>query len=140
MSKKLLVYIILGVLLCLALAAVAFFFAPYIKTAAILATGAFLVIVARFAWLVAQKGWGWGLAMLHAWANRGKADIAEFQTGLTTLEDRIAGLEPRIKAIEDKLGGFVPLPSVKGPPVVVLQGGAPVVDASGVQQSPGSNG
>ena len=137
-TAKTILIVVLVVLLCAILAALAIYFAADLKTVLVLSAGAFLVIVARFGWLVLQKGWGWGLAKLHGWWNAGKADFAGLETGLSAVEVGLSTLEGRVTAIEQKvlpvLQKAVPQLGPIAPPSV-----APPA-APAVQQSPNSNG
>jgi hypothetical protein len=48
--------------------------------------GAGAILLARFGYLVAKKGWGWGLAKLKAWWNSAKNDLAAVEARVTALE------------------------------------------------------
>ena len=135
-SAKTILIVVIVLFLCAILVALAIYFAADIKTVLILSAGAFIVIVARFGWLVAQKGWGWGLAKLHAWWSAGKADFAGLETGLSAVEVGLSTLEGRVTAIEQKV---LPVLQKTVPQVMPApQQTAPTV--AGVQQSPNSNG
>jgi hypothetical protein len=142
-TTKNIIILVLVVLVALILAALAVHFAADIKVVLIAASGALLVIVLRFGWLVGQKGWGWGLALIHAWWNRGKADFTALQDGLTTLEGRVTTLERTIApALQQSqrltLGKAA---DIQPPPLIISsdKNAAPTT-VDGVQQSPNSNG
>ena len=130
-TAKTILIVVLVVLLCAILAALAIYFAADLKTVLVLSAGAFLVIVARFGWLVLQKGWGWGLAKLHGWWNAGKADFSSLQGGLSALEGRVTAIEQKVlPVLQRTITQSAPI----APPSV-----APPA-APAVQQSPNSNG
>lgn len=128
-TAKNLLILVAVLVVALILAVLAIHFEADLKIILIAASGALLVIVLRFAWLVAQKGWGWGLTVIHAWVNRGKADLTAFDQRVTTLEGRMTTLENTV------------LPPLKQPAAAVaaaVKAAGNVVE--GVVQSPNQGG
>jgi hypothetical protein len=65
-----------------------------------IAVGVAAMFVGHFAYLVAQKGWGWGLAKIKAWWAKGKADVtadvAAAKSDIATLKTDVANLKNKV--------------------------------------------